>query len=252
MPNLREMIDGTTICAGAPKASKPSPVAQHVSQQIQDPLGATKQDFETLQQKKLEYDQAREKTQRNLAPVQSVLDQAAQLHGLTVGNNQQNMPGTPSLGQGMPGQPNAQDNPEVDEDGNPIPPDQSGLPSGQGQPGAQAGLPTGKPQPGNGAMPQNMSQTVGKMNSNRPSQAGFQPGVAPGPAESVRPPKLGQAQPGKPQAQNAPNPQGNQYNKQAAPPKGNKKLPGAKGPGDPKVGDRKSTRLNSSHLGISY
>ena len=82
-----------------------------------------------------------------------------------------------------------------------------------------------------------MSQTVGKMNSNRPSLAGNKPGVSPGAAEQVRPPKLGQAQPGGPVARNSPSPnaQGNSYNKQAAPPKGAKKLPGAKGPGDPKV-----------------
>ena len=44
--------------------------------------------------------------------------------------------------------------------------------------------------------PQNMSQTVGQMNQNRPSLAGFQPGVSPRPAESVRPQKMGVPTPG--------------------------------------------------------
>jgi len=96
--------------------------------------------------------------------------------------------------------------------------------------------------PGNGKNPANMSQTVGKMNSNRPSQAGFSPGVSPMDQQQVRPPKLGQAQPGKPIARNSPQPKGSgngdMFNKQAASPKGNRTLPGAKGPGDAKVANK--------------
>lgn len=255
------MMDGRALTAAAPVASKPSPVAKHVSSHVQDPMGATKEGFEDMQTKKLQYDQSREKMQRSLTPVQSVIDMASQLHGLTVGNNQTPMPGSPAMGQGMPG---AQDNPEVDENGNPLPPNQTGQPgSMSGQPTGQPNGMQGKPAPGNGQNPQNMSQTVGKMNSNRPSLAGFQPGVSPGPQESVRPQKLGQAQPGKPIAQNSPQPkgsgnaQGNMYNKEAAPPKGNRTLPGAKGPGDAKVENRtkkaqsKSSREIKVHVTAS-
>ena len=188
MPNLRDMMDGTTICAGAPVASKPSPVAQQVAGTIKDPVGATKQDFQDLSEKRLEYDKARSQAQMNLAPVQSVIDHASMLHGLTIPHGTSPMPGTPSMDTAQPG---AQDNPELDEQGNPIPPNQNGMPSG---PGAIIG----KPMPGSGKNPQNMSQTVGKMNSNRPSQAGFSPGVSPMDGQQVRPPKLGMAQPGKP------------------------------------------------------
>src|ERR1039457_5125920 len=155
MPTLREIIDETTIYAAAPKAKNPSPVAKHVSSHIQDPLGATKEGFGKLQEAKLNYDQAREEMQRNLAPVQSVVDMASQLHGLTVGNNQSMMPGTPSMGQGTPG---AQDNPDLDENGNPIPPNQSSMPQTgvAGKPSGPGAL-IGKPMPGNGNNPANMS-----------------------------------------------------------------------------------------------
>lgn len=251
MPNLRDMIDHNTIFAGAPAAKKPSPVAQHVASHIQDPLGSTKQDFTDLTDKRLAYDSARSKAQMNLAPVQSVIDHASLLHGLTIPRGGQPMPGTPGMDTAQPG---AQDNPELDENGNPIPPNQNTMPGTAGQ--TQTGQPNGpgaligKPMPGNGNSPKNMSQTVGKMNSNRPSLAGQQPGVSPGPAESVRPPKLGMAQPGKPSASNAPNPQGNMYNKQAMPPKGNKSLPGAKGPGDPKVENRTKKAQSKSNREI--
>jgi hypothetical protein len=241
MPTLRDMIDNNTIFAGAPAAKKPSPVAEHVANHIKDPLGSTKEDFTDLTDKRLAYDSARSKAQMNLAPVQSVIDHASMLHGLTIPRGGTPMPGTPGMDTAQPG---AQDNPELDENGNPIPPGQNGMPPTAGQPGQNGSTPNGpgaligKTMPGNGNSPKNMSQTVGKMNSNRPSLAGQQPGVSPGPQESVRPPKLGMAQPGKPSASVAPNPQGNMYNKQAAPPKGNKSLPGAKGPGDPKVANK--------------
>ena len=247
MPNLRDIIDDKVICAAAPRASKPSSVAQHVASHIQDPLGSTKQDFQDLSEKKLAYDQSRAQAQMNLAPVQSVLDHASQLHGLTIPRSAGMMPGTPGMDLGQPGQgpQNNDSNNPVDEQGNPTP----------GAPGAIIG----KPMPGNGKNPGNMSQTTGKMNSNRPSLAGFQPGVSPGPAESVRPTKLGQAQPGKQSARNSPQPNnsGNMYNKQAAPPKGNRTLPGAKGPGDSKVENQtkkanaKSAREIKVHVSAS-
>lgn len=215
MPTLRDIIDNRTIIAAAPKASKPSPVAQHIADHVQDPFSATKDGFSDLQQKRNEYDMSREKMQRNLAPVQSVIDHAALMHGLTVGSGMSNpMPGTPPMGTAGvdPNDPNADPNAMQDD-----------------------------PDMGGQGVPQNMGQQPGnKMNQARPSVVGNQPGVAPGPQQSVRPPKLGMAQPGKPKAGipqpgvNKSNPQNMQYNKQAAPPKGNKSLPGAKGPGDPK------------------
>jgi hypothetical protein len=195
MPNLREMIDNRTICAGAPKVSKPSPVAQHVASHVQDPVGATKDTFSKLTQKKMEYDMAREEAQRNLAPVQSTLTHISQMHGIQPGM------GTPGM---MPAQqPVNPDDPEqYDENGNPI----------------------------------NMQQTTGQMNMNRPSQVGSQPGVAPGPAQSVVPPKMGMPKPGQPGMQNP----------MAKKPAGNKSLPGAKGPGDPKVANKTKKAQNSS------
>lgn len=183
MPNLRAMIDGTTLTAGAIKAKKPSPAAQHVSDHIQDPVGATKEGFEGLQEAKLKYDMARESMQRNLAPVQSVMDHVSQVHGIQPGM------GTPGLGNGNV------DSPEVDEDGNPI----IGQPGQMNQPGQ---LPLGKsPQPGQSSPMQNM-------NKQRPSIVGNKPGVVTGPQQSVVPKKLGQAAPGGKKAQNSPQPKG--------------------------------------------
>lgn len=207
MPTLRAILDNTTITAAAPKAIKPSPVAQHVSDHVQDPFGATKEGFQKLQQKKLEYDLERENMQRQLAPVQSVIQHVSDMHGIQPGT------GTPGM---MNGQPGNTDNPDVDEYGNPI----------------------------------NMGQTPGQMNQNRPSQAGFKPGVAPGFSEKqVVPGKAGMASPGGPAARNAPRPnaQGNTFNKMAAPPRGNRSMPGAKGPGDKKVANKgKQAQTNSS------
>src|ERR1700756_2457115 len=227
MPNLRQIVDGKVILAQAPTAlpappaspvnkgngkkgnGKASPMAQHISQHMQDPVGATKDQFNKLQQTKLQYDQAREETQRNLAPVQSVIDHLSQMHGI--------QPGMPTPGM-QPGSSGMQDNPdanqEYDEFGNPI----------------------------------NTQQTVGNMNQNRPSMVGHQPGVAPGDQQTVRPPKMGVPKPGQgnPTAGSGPQP-GGQANKNAAPPKGSGKMPGAKGPGDPKVANRtKKAQTNSS------
>jgi len=217
MPTLREIVDGKSLSAA-------SPMAEHVSKHVQDPVGATKDDFGKLQKAKLEYDMQREQTQRNLSPVQSVITHLSQMHGLMP-----DMPPTPALGQGANSMGGPQDpndpNAEVDENGNPIQPGQNG--------------PQVNP---------NMDQTVGKMNMNRPSMVGHQPGVAPMMEKQVVPPKLGMASPGKPQARNspAPNSQGMQYNRQASPPKGNRSLPGAKGPGDAKVQNRSKKAFGKS------
>lgn len=262
MPNLREIIDGGAIAAAAPSALKPSPtmqsiqpqpklpaptpgktqtttkapkgqpsgMAKHISDHLQDTVGATKEGFEGLTNAKLQYDQQRESMQRNLAPVQSVIDHVSQMHNLD-----------PRFGQGTPGMMPGQQSP--DNTGVP------GLPGGQGN-----GEDENQAFDENGN-PINMSQTVGKMNQSRPSQAGFQPGVAPGDGQTVRPPKMGQAQPGKPTAGNSPQPRGSgnqQFGPSAAPPKGAGKLPGAKGPGDPKVANKvKKAQNNSSGSGKS-
>ena len=255
MPTLRDLVDGNAICAAGPTAGfmspttpspmgssqtsigKPSkkagkngagkqslsPLAQHVADHLGDAHGATKEGFTDLTQKKLEYDMARENMQRELAPVQSTIDHIAQTHGIapgmgTPGMTPANQPGIdPNGPMGTapgqdPNQPGMNDDPEMDEQGNPL----------------------------------NMGQTVGRMAQNRPSLAGHQPGVSPGPAESVRPPKMGMPKPGGLGAR-MPQPGVQQVNKQAAPPKGNKSLPGAKGPGDKKVGDKaKKAQSDSS------
>ena len=222
MPTIRELLDGKELSFAA------SPLAKHVSTHMQDPVGATKDQFGKLQDAKLKYDLAREETQRNLAPVQSVITHLSQMHGL-----QPDMP-TPALGGGQPNSmggvdpndPNAPPPEELDENGQPI----------------------GKQQLGPD-IPPNMDQTVGKMNMNRPTMVGHQPGVAPMMEKQVVPPKLGMASPGKPQARNSPAPnatQGNTYNRQAAPPKGNRSVPGAKGPGDAKVANRTKKAFGKS------
>lgn len=209
MPTLRQLIDGTGISAGAPVAKNPSPVAKHIANHISDPLGATKDGFTALQTKKQDYDNAREEMSRNLAPVQSTIDMVRNYHGIDGP--------TPGLNNGINnGNP---DDPQLDEFGNPI----------------------------------NMGQTPGQMNQNRPSMAGNKPGVAPGgfSGNQVVPnkmgvPKAGQGNAGT-KAGNPGNAQGNTYNPQAKSPKGSKSLPGAKGPGDPKVANKsKQAEKNSS------
>lgn len=214
MANLRDMLDGKTLenvgdliaaTASSSKGSKSgsksaSPLAKHISERMQDPVGATKDDFGALSEAKLNYDMAREKTQRNLAPVQAVITHLSQMHNLDP--NQMPMPGGMDPNDPMADQ-NGGQNMFQDEQGNPV----------------------------------NMGNTAGKMNSTRPSLVGNQPGVAPGDGQTVRPPKLGQAKPGGPGARNSPAPgnaQGNTYNKTAAKPAGNRSIPGAKGPGDSK------------------
>lgn len=94
--------------------------------------------------------------------------------------------------------------------------------------------------------PPQMSQTTGQMNSNRPSLAGFQPGVSPGPAQSVVPGKMGMPTPGQGSPSAVAGAPGAQFNPSAPKPPGAGQLPGAKGPGDPKVGNQvKKAQSNS-------
>lgn len=96
MTTLRDIVDGKDLsCA--------SPIASHVGKHIQDPVGATKDVFKNLSQKRMDYDQAREEGRRQLAPVQTIIDHVSQLHGLEPG---QSMPGV--------------NDGELDEYGNPI------------------------------------------------------------------------------------------------------------------------------------
>jgi hypothetical protein len=178
VPNLRSMIDGTCIFAAAPKASKPSPAAQHTANMIQDPLGTTKDDFEDLQQKKLEYDTARANMQMKLIGPQAVLDHVNKTHGM---NN---------------------DNPDVDEFGNPINPND---PMTTGQ---QAPALPGKGMPG---MPgQSQTGTRGMPGTKKPPMPAGMPGT-PGMAPSMgqkRPPQMGMPQPGAPTTNGMPQPKG--------------------------------------------
>lgn len=217
MATIRDLLDGKELNFAA------SPLAKHVSSHLQDPVGATKDQFGKLQKARLNYDMAREETQRDLAPVQSLITHLSQMHGLDPGKP------TPSMGQGVDSMGGPED--ELDENGNPTP-----------KPGMTPGVGLGNtPNPENDRFgnPNNMQQTVGKMNQTRPSLAGHQPGVAPMMEKQVVPPKLGMASPGAPKARNSPAPNPHvQYNPAAKPPKGNRSLPGAKGPGDAKVENR--------------
>lgn len=219
MSTIRELLEGRDLQFA-------SPLATHVSKHVQDPVGATKDSFGKLQKAKLNYDMAREETQRNLAPVQSVITHLSQMHGL-----QPDMP-TPAMGVG--GDPNMQDPNAVDEDGNPI------------DPAAQQ-----TDEMGNHIPPGQAAQPGGNLNVNRPSQMGHQPGVAPMMPGQVVPPKLGMAAPGGKMARNSPQPKGSnpqdvKFNPTAKPPKGSKQLPGAKGPGDPKVANRTKKAQNNA------
>lgn len=262
MPNLRSMIDGTSFYAagiappiaspppgnaGQPKSKLPqpgnkptpvgkssgkngkqanSPAAQHVLDHLSDPMGATKEGFQQLTNAKLQYDQQRENMQRELAMPQSVINHLSQIHGIMPGQPAGQMP-TPGM---TPGQQPGQIDPAT---GQPMGMD----PNDPNNPG-QNDDPDMDPMTGN---PGNMSQTPGQMNQSRPSIAGHQPGVAPGPAQNVVPGKMGMPKPGA---------QSMQHGKQAAPPKGNKSLPGAKGPGDPKVANKTKKAQGQSSRAI--
>src|SRR3954464_1650435 len=87
MTNIRDLVDGRDL-------SFASPLAKHVGSHMQDPVGATKENYGKLQEAKLKYDMAREETQRGLIPVQGVITHLSQMHGLDP-----NMP-TPGMGMG--------------------------------------------------------------------------------------------------------------------------------------------------------
>src|ERR1039458_4246460 len=123
MPNLRAMIDSLTIYAGIPPVksktagsskskSTPSAAAQHVANHVQDPVGATKEGFADLTQKKLAYDQSREEMQRQLTMPQAIINQMSQLHNINPQDPGQ-MPGmgmTPGMD---PNNPGMSDNPDA-------------------------------------------------------------------------------------------------------------------------------------------
>ena len=246
MPTLRAMVDGQTLetMKAATPSAKPSPAAKHVAEHVQDPFGQTKDDFDDLNQSRMDYETKKQNMRMKLAPVQSVLTGIKNMHQLD----------GPGDGSPLDMSPNNPMNTQPQIDPN------TGLPIPQtpNDPGAQIDDGTG--------VPQNMMQGPGQqMNMNRPSQAGFQPGVSPGPAESVRPGKMGTPQAGQGGTNVAGNPnpknmpagwtkpgsggtgnQPGQYNPGAPPPKGAGSLPGAKGPGDPKVANRtKKAQANS-------
>lgn len=234
MPTLRQIVDGRTLLAQSPVAKKPSadpldtsrppgkssPAGDHVATHIQDPYGATKDQLDELNQAKMDYELKKQNAVMKLRPVEQVVQGIKNMHRLDTPDGS-----APALGTGM-------ENPDLAQAGN------FGPQTPQDGTGGQIDPATGNPY--------NMSQTPGQMNMTRPSQAGFQPGVSPGPAESVRPAKMGVPQPG----QGSPagraampsgwgntgsNPQGNTFNPSAPKPAGAQQLPGAKGPGDPKV-----------------
>jgi hypothetical protein len=260
MPTLRAIVDGKTL----ETVRAASPAAQHVAKNIHDPFGETKDGMDDLNDARMKYEVQKQKMRMNLAPVEKVVQGIKNMHQL-------DGPGDGSPLDMSPNNPNniAQNQPPpmVDENGMVMgQPNLGQMTAPQGginapnAPGAQINESTG--------VPDNMEQTPGaKMNSNRPSVAGFQPGVSPGPAQSVRPGKMGTPQAGQGNASTVagnPNPKnmpagwtkpgsggtGNQpgaYNKAAAPPKGNRSMPGAKGPGDPKVANRtKKAQANSN------
>ena len=146
--------------ATPPKNPKPAAknAAEHVANHIQDPLGSTQETFQQLGQKQLEYEQQKENARRTLAPVKAVLQHVTQLHQLE--------PEDEAMGYQDPNNPQPQQ-------------------PNFAQPSAPGAAPKG-----------NMASPTDQMNRNRPSQTGFAPGKTAGPAQSVRPAKLGQPAPG--------------------------------------------------------
>ena len=257
MANLRQMVDGRTLEFAA------SPAAKHVAEHIQDPFGKTKDGMDDLNEARMNYEVQKQKMRMNLAPVEHVVQGIKNMHQLDGPGDGSPLDMSPNSPQNIAG--NQPPQPMLDENGMVMgQPNLGQMTAPQGSmntpnaPGAQIDESTG--------VPNNMDQTTGKMNSNRPSMAGFQPGVSPGPAQSVRPGKMGTPQPGQakqstiagnPSPKNMPagwtkpgqGPTNDPatYNKAAAPPKGNRSLPGAKGPGDPKVANRtKKAQANSN------
>lgn len=164
--------------------SQGTALATHVSNHLQDPIGTTKEGFDELQQKKLEYDMAKENMSRELAPVQSVIDHVSQMHDL-------NKNGIPD---------------ELEDPNDPNAPMQKGNSMMQGDQGMGYHGPNNAGQPG--GMPQNMQQQPGRMQQGAPGKAVSYPGAGPkipgAPAQQAKPeapaakaaPK-GQMRPGK-------------------------------------------------------
>lgn len=169
---IRSMIDSDYPLAGIAGAvekpapgRKASPAAEHVAQHLEDPVGATKEGFEELADKQLQYDLAKENMKRKLAPVEAVIQHVKQTHGL-------------------------------DENQNGIPDEEEGYQDpNQMQPGTVNRMPPqGMNKPG---VPPNMAQRPGMMQQNRPGANVNVPGA--GPAIAVKP---GMQQPvGKPTGQ---------------------------------------------------
>lgn len=95
---LRQMVDGDL--AGIRAAS---PAAKNVAETIQDPVGTTKEGFEDLQQKQLEYELAKQNMKRQLAGPQAVIDHVKQTHGLD--ENQNGIPDDQEMGYQDPNMP---------------------------------------------------------------------------------------------------------------------------------------------------
>lgn len=139
-----------------------SPLAQHIAQNMQDPLGATKKTFGNLTKTKLAYNQAQEEAKRAIIPVQSVLQHVSNAHQLTPAMPGMSDPNNPDAAMGY------------DQQGNPQ--------NMQQQPGAQQ-----MQDPQNARMAPGASPTI--------------PGGAPGAAgtrsqRQVVPPKMGVPEPG--------------------------------------------------------
>ena len=225
-----------------------SPGAKHVGEpSSSDPFGQTKGMFDKVHKAKMNYELAKQNLITSTAPTRAVLDRVAQIHQLDqqpvsmTPPNQMMQPNPADTSQGFMG--NRMNDP-------------LGTDPAMGQEVDQSQAQT-QLDPAS-RLPQNMAQTPGQMNQNRPSKAGFSPGVSPGPSESVRPAPMGRPQPGQskvgqkagfPAGQNQSNPQQQQYNPVAPKPKGAKSLPGAKGPGDPKVQNKIKKAQNNSSRG---
>ena len=240
-------------------------VLLHVGKHIQNPFQETKGMFDKVHKAKMNYELAKQDLITKTAPTRAVLDRVSQIHNLdqapvsmNTGPMQPNPMDAPmdpngmmQTGGGMQPQPGMLGQPNMGNRMNdPLGTDPAmGQEVNQGKAGTQMDPATRNPQ--------NMSQTPGQMNQNRPSKAGFQPGVSPGPAQSVVPRKMGMPQPGEskvgqkagyPGGQ-ASNPQAEQYGPVAPKPKGAGQLPGAKGPGDLKVQNKIKKAQNNPNRG---
>jgi|HubBroStandDraft_5_1064220.scaffolds.fasta_scaffold00774_13 hypothetical protein len=258
MPTLRQMVDGRTL--ETVKAA--SPAAKHVANHVQDPFGATKDGVDDLNKARMEYEVQKNNMRTQLAPVEAVVQGIKNMHQL-------DGPGDGSPLDMSPNNPANQPPQMLDQNGMVMgQPNLGQMTAPQG--GINAPASAGSQIDESTGVPQNMEQSPGaKMNMNRPSLSGFQPGVSPGPAESVRPGKMGTPQPGQAKQSTVagnPNPgnmpagwtkpgsggtgnQPGQYAPAAKPPQGNRSLPGAKGPGDPKVANRTKKAQGNSGSG---